>query len=398
MLGRGLLLVYLGILVVDNLTDAITALIYLSQGLYVAGSATILLLLLPGLVVFLLETKEAVRGRSNICRGLLYLVVCPFYSWFLVLYSLYHEDWREKSMFVVVLEGFLTSSPQLILQLSLWFKGSLTGPALNLLDDYPSLLHNSLQNSTLNSTSFKFLGREYEEDRSWIFGVVQILSIVVSFISVLAAGLYFNEIETSLTSPKSNCRKCLSLPFFASTTLYRAVSLAIVICFLNWWSSPIIFIFFFTTVLVSVCAGDGFFRGCLYGLWSLLLPVGFSRNPLESLGYKVYHQYTIADSSQPCSAAFLKQRAKYFLNIHLFTSAALLLPSVIITTVLVNQADASADWLVISTDFVLKLTWFNLVIVPGIGLLLAASILFGRFYQSSVYTHCKAITIDANAF
>ena len=35
-----------------------------------------------------------------------------------------YPEWREKAMFLVVLEGFLAAAPQLVLQLSLWFNGN----------------------------------------------------------------------------------------------------------------------------------------------------------------------------------------------------------------------------------------------------------------------------------
>ena len=50
-------------------------------------------------------------------------------------------------MFVVVLEGFLTSSPQLILQLSLWFKGRIVSLILSVCH---SLLYYSLSTACLS--------------------------------------------------------------------------------------------------------------------------------------------------------------------------------------------------------------------------------------------------------
>jgi len=381
----------------DQVTDTITALIYFAQGLIFESCATLVLVYVPGLVVFLLEARQSLLGRGNMLKGILYLLVCPVYTWIIILYSIHHTEWREKAMFLVILEGFLTSSPQLVLQLSLWFKGVLTTPAVAVLTALNTNITSSLTGVTIitdtnytNSlnvipSEFEFLGRRYEEDASYMFGIVQLLSIVVSFVSVLTSGIFFNELERRLDFKESIYRKCISVPFFITTILYRSLAISLVICFLGWWSSVILFIFFFFTVEISVCAGDRFVRACMYGLWSQLLPVGFSRDPLESLGYKVFQPLATDEQSEhQSSGAFLKQRAKYFLNSHLLVSTVFLLPSMIISTVLVNQAKVYS-WIDVSTAFIFDLAWLNMFIVPGAGLMLATSLVLGRAYQTFVY-------------
>jgi len=315
------------------------------------------------------------------------LLVCPVYTWIVLLYSLQNTEWREKAMFLVIIEGFLSSSPQLLLQLSLWFKGVLTLPAAAVIDGLPALQ----ENITHRHSDFQFLGRSYDEEGRVVFGMVQLVSILISLTSVLASGIYFNDLETGVQLSSSRCRKCVGVPFFLTTILHRAVSIALVICFLEWWSSLIIFGLFFLTVLMSVCAGDLFSRACAYGVWSQLLPVGFARDPLESLGYKVYTQYSIADTAETqFSSSFLKRRAKYFICSHLAISTAVLLPALIIATVLVNQA-GEMSWLDVNTKFIFKFEVLNMIILPGTGVLLALSVLLGRVYQALVYKDFKKI-------
>ncbi|XP_023339545.1 uncharacterized protein LOC111709856 [Eurytemora carolleeae] len=392
-MGVCVLLMYLLVHISDQISDILTALIYLAQGYLVEGVATLSLVYLPGLVVLLLELKEALRGKGNIFRGVLYMIFSPVYTWITVLYSLYHTEWREKAMFLVVLEGFLAAAPQLVLQLSLWFNGSLTAPALAVLDELPGVVENLNPSFNSNQThGFQFLGREYSGTTICVLGLIQVVSILCSFISVLASGVYFNELETRFCHTGSAFRKCVGIPFFVSTILFRALALSLVICILQWWSSMIIFIFFFVTVLTSLCAGDRFGRSCLYGVWCSLVPVGFSRDPLESLGFKVYHEYSIAECAETNSdSSFLKKRARYFLNSHSIINIVLLLPALILATVLANQA-GPYQILKINHSFILPIQWINIAVIPGTGILLGISLLLSPVYQSWIFRDIKAVT------
>merc|ERR1712110_495318 len=80
----------------------------------------------------------------------------------------------------------------------------------------------------------------------------------------LASVLIFNELEAG-AGPNLG-RFCLGLPFFFLTIVFRAVTLALIICFLSWWSAVILFLLFFLTLLTSLCAGDTFKRASTYGL------------------------------------------------------------------------------------------------------------------------------------
>ena len=137
---------------------------------------------------------------------------------------------------------------------------------------------------------FPFLqifGRDFDDGERYWFGFCQVLSIFVSFVSVFSSVIYFNKLEAH--SLRSAGNLVLGIPFFLVTIIYRTISLGLILCFLQWWSTIIIFLIFFATVLTALCIGDRFGRACLYGLWSLLVPVGYSRDPVAPLGYYSVH-------------------------------------------------------------------------------------------------------------
>ena len=120
-----------------------------------------------------------------------------------------------------------------------------------------------------------------------MFGVVQVCSIFISFISLFFSVLHFNELEAKSMTVKSAWKVCLGILFFLLTIVFRAVGLALVLCFLGWWSAIIIFLMFFATVLTALCIGNDILRASVYGLWSFLVPVGYARDPMEPLDYNV---------------------------------------------------------------------------------------------------------------
>merc|ERR1712018_136954 len=99
---------------------------------------------------------------------------------------------------------------------------------------------------------------------------------------------------------------------------YRAVAIALLICFLEIWSGLIIFGIFFINVLTALSIGDDFYRACVYALWSLFLPVGYAKDPSAHLGYtKVPLSDTLPadDDSGPITSQDIersRQRAKHF--------------------------------------------------------------------------------------
>ena len=119
-----------------------------------------------------------------------------------------------------------------------------------------------------------------------MFGVAQLASIAISALSLFFSVLQFNELEATNRSVRSAGKVFLGVLYFLLTITFRSVGLALLLCFLGWWSSIIIFLMFFSTVLTSLCIGDTFIRASVYGVWSFLVPVGYARDPLEPLDYQ----------------------------------------------------------------------------------------------------------------
>merc|ERR1719483_654112 len=79
-------------------------------------------------MAFCMELSQMWRGEGNLPKALVYLIFGPLWALLTHLYSIHNSQWRSKALLLKTMEGFLCSSPQLILQMSLWFRGVLTGP------------------------------------------------------------------------------------------------------------------------------------------------------------------------------------------------------------------------------------------------------------------------------
>ena len=122
---------------------------------------------------------------------------------------------------------------------------------------------------------FQLFGRDFGVAEQEHLAYIQLASVLISFFSVLTSVLHFNELEAG--AGPNLAWFCLGLPFFLLTIVFRSVTLALLICFLSWWSAILLFLLFFLTLLTSLCAGDTFKRAATYGLWSVLAPVGHAR-------------------------------------------------------------------------------------------------------------------------
>ena len=122
------------------------------------------------------------------------------------------------------------------------------------------------------------------------------------------------------------------MPFLLLTLVFRAVTIALLVCFLQIWSGIIIFTLFFINVLTALSIGDEFYRSCIYGLWSLFVPVGYARDPSAHLGYtKVSLEDTIPELEVPTEKEIERSRlrAKHFLTVHVMSSGIILGSSLI---------------------------------------------------------------------
>jgi len=119
-----------------------------------------------------------------------------------------------------------------------------------------------------------------------------VASVACSFLSVLATAISFNELEAgnanSAAVRPARCqaaRTAAGGPFLAATLAFRAGCLAVLAVYAHWWTGTIIFGLFFANVLSALAVGDSFQRSVAYGCWSILVPVGFNRDPAASLGH-----------------------------------------------------------------------------------------------------------------
>jgi len=365
--GPWLLLSFLTYLA-DQGTDALTALLLLQGGHLLAGALTALLVLVPGLVACTAELVSYWRGRGgSVPRAGALLVLCPLWALLTHLHALYSPEWRARAHSLKTVEGLLAAGPQLVLQVALLLRGSLTSPIASLVQQTAPLTGIQTNFEESNLTLF---GREYDSEDRFHLGVIQMSSIVVSLVSVLTSVLHFNEVESG--GGISPGRLLLGLPFFLFTILYRTISLGLILCFLGWWSAVLLFLLFFLTVLSSLCAGDTFPRSCLYGLCSLLAPVGHARHPLTRLGYSKL------STSPPQEEG--SSRASYFVACHLLSSLLVLGPAVVVVVALVQRAALLPGTLAISTTSILPLHTLSSTFLPVLGLLLATTLLLARPY------------------
>ena len=125
----------------------------------------------------------------------------------------------------------------------------------------------------------------FSTDSRYYFGCVHIASVILSFVSIWTSSVIFNDIEDAQSYKEGE--KCCSsklagkivfgAPYLLATLIYRAVGMALLICFLELWSGLIIFGIFFINVLSAMSIGDDFNRAFAYAMWSMFVPVGYSR-------------------------------------------------------------------------------------------------------------------------
>ena len=136
------------------------------------------------------------------------------------------------------------------------------------------------------SNQLKNCGLTFLLDARYYFGCGHIASVIISFLSIWTASIVFNDVESTdakmgvfvrCYSKKIIGKFLFGIPFLLLNLVYRSLSIALLICFLEIWSGIIIFVLFFVNVLTALSIGDDFYRSCVYALWSLFVPVGYAR-------------------------------------------------------------------------------------------------------------------------
>ena len=67
-------------------------------------------------------------SRLDVVDYIIYLFFCPLTALLTHLFSIFNPKWQQKSLLLKTAEGFLCAGPQLVLQLALWMRGTLTSP------------------------------------------------------------------------------------------------------------------------------------------------------------------------------------------------------------------------------------------------------------------------------
>jgi len=331
-----------------------------------------------------LELKRAWREGGNPWKAFALLLLCPLWALITHLYALHSTQWRSRALLLKTVEGLVCAGPQLVLQMALLMRGTLTSPVSSLLQDTAPLTGLTLQENDQDA-ELQLFGRDFGSEEQQHLAFIQLASVLISFFSVLTSVLHFNELEAG-AGPNLG-RFCLGLPFFFLTIVFRAVTLALIICFLSWWSAVVLFLLFFLTLLTSLCAGDTFKRASTYGLWSLLAPVGHARDPLTNFGYT-----KLPATTPNLQEREERKRSAYFVICHILSSLLLLGPALVLVTVLVQRA-AHLDgnslaintmaWqpsLTINTMATFPVHLLSSLFLPLLGFALALSLLLARPY------------------
>merc|ERR1712110_882815 len=155
--------------------------------------------------------------------------------------------------------------------------------------------------------------------------------------------------------------------------IYRIVGIALLITFLQVWSGVIIFILFFINVLTALFVGDNFVRATAYGMWSLLVPVGYKK-----VAMILEHTYTVNEEELVTEKDITRSRvrSKYFLTMHILTSIFVLGVSLIFMLIIIHSNPVHYYQQTILTPEIL-----SYICVPIIGLSLGTSVMLARPYH-----------------
>lgn len=391
----------------DQATDVFAAFLFYVEGHYVAACITLGLVFLPGFLIFVAELKRSFCSARpiNFLKAVGYLLLSPLWAVVIHLYSLCDERYVRTAIFFKSLEGFVEAGPQLAFQLSLLLKGGWGNSSQLVIEPIlPIVLQQNEEDMTttlapdqyyndelgMENMSLRVFDRVYDKDARYILGCVHVVSVFVSFTSILTTSIVFNDVEDGQTAyydgtVRSQCctkkttgKLIFGGPFFFFTLVFRSLGLALLICFLQLWSGIVLFGLFFINVLTALFVGDDFLRSCAYGIWSFFVPVGYSRDPTSHLGYTKVPMM-LDDPQLPPSDKEIARgqaRSKYFLTVHVLCSIFLVGGSLVLMLILVFTAQAEFQYQV-----AFPLTYLINIFLPILGLSLGLSVLLVRPYH-----------------
>jgi len=398
--------------IIDQGTDIFAAVLFYFEGHHTQSFITIGLVFLPGFCICVSELRRSFCTKPcSLPKAIGYLLFSPLWAIVIHIYSLCDERYIKSALFFKTLEGFVEAGPQFALQLSLLIRGRWGPSSRAVLEPFiPVTLQATnftftpedgssgeehLETTTImpdfsiepeNNGSLIIFDRLYDEDARYYFGCVHIASVILSFVSIWSSSVIFNDVENAQTYQEGE--KCCSsklagkiifgAPYLLATLIYRAVGMALLICFLELWSGLIIFGIFFINVLSALSIGDDFNRAFTYALWSMFVPVGYSRDPSSHLGYTKVPLGEMFPETAPTDKDVdrSRQRGKHFLTIHVLTSIFILGSSLIAMLIIVFTSHE-----VMQSKVVFPLDYLTYLFLPLLGLSLAISLLLVRPYH-----------------
>lgn len=340
------------------------------------GCLTLVLVLTPGLVAVLGEVYkcclyEGCCGRN--ATDWIYLLIYPLFTIVMMALGSIHQPCEREAMYLRSLEGFLTAAGQLILQLVVLGRGVLIHSLASLV--------NHLITGNQEHPGQHFLA---DKPLRWYWGLIQLYTIISSFISLLQTAVHFNEWEKKRPSL---WRLLITIPYFSSTIVYRVTAIALLsLFFYQYVLIPVGIILVFNIVSFKILGLD-LPRSIVYGVCSITLPAGYNRckaPKLQPLGYSC-DEVRYQTERSPEQLDILKERSKRFLALHLIFGALVFGISLALLWVMLNfsQLYIDEDGGIQKTT-IIPLEIINGYIFPGI---LAA------FLSSTIFTGVYCCTI-----
>jgi len=343
------------------------------------GCLTLVLVISPVLVAILAEVYkcclyEGCCGRNR--SDWIYLLIYPLFTVIMMALGSCHTACKREAMYLRSLEGFIAAAGQVILNLVVLGQGIIIHSLAQLIS--------YLTIATPADSEQKQQFEEMERPLKWYWGLIQLVSLAFSFLSLLQTVFYFNECEKRRLS----CvRMIVAIPFYTFTILYRVVALALLtIFFREYVLIPVLLIITFNTISFKLLGLD-LPRSLVYGICSLTAPVGFNRckaPKLQPLGY-VSDEVSYTERS-PEQSDLLRERSKRFLALHLIFGLFVLGISLVFLWLLLNFSQLYSP---LAETTVLPGHFINYYMLPAIVASSLASVVFTMLYCATVLCCCQ---------
>jgi len=344
----------------DVFTDVATGVELILNDKPFWGGIALVLVVSPSLVALLAEVYkcclyEGCCGRN--ATDWIYLIVYPLFTVIMLALGSCHPACKREAMYLRSLEGFVAAAGQVVLSLVVLSRGVLIHSLAQTIH-FLTTPDPEQRESFLNA----------ERPPRWYWGLIQVVSLLFSIVSLLQTVVYFNECEKRRLSA---WRLIVAVPFYAVTICYRVAAIALLALFFRTYVLiPVLLIVVFNTVSFKLLGLD-LPRSLVYGICSLTAPVGFNRckaPKLQPLGY-VSDEVTYTERS-PEQVDILRERSKRFLALHLIFGIFVLGISLVLVYVMLNFSQLYTP---LTDTTILPRQFINGYILPGIGLLALAS-------------------------